>query len=90
MDPVHRENLEKAIELSEKYASCYMLETVIERSHMNILIAYVSAYGYTKKAAEQIACRNTVKLGDINVEIVDIEEIFLWRTLESKLFWLMQ
>jgi flavorubredoxin len=71
--PIHREYLEKAIELSENYASAYMLNA-IERSHMNILITYISAYGYTKQAAEQIAS-GILETGDITVDIADIEEI---------------
>ena len=52
--PIHKENLRKAIDLSEKYADQYM-QIVSEKSKMNILIAYVSAYGYTKEAAHIIA-----------------------------------
>ena len=52
--PVHRENLKKAMDLSESYANDY-LKLVIGRSPKNILIAYVSAYGYTRQAAEYIA-----------------------------------
>jgi NADH oxidase (H2O-forming) len=80
--PIHHKNLRKAIDLSEKYASQYLkLDT--ERDHLNILIAYVSAYGYTKEAAEQIAA-GILETKDINVDITDIEKIAL-DELESKI-----
>ena len=82
--PVHHKNLKKAIELSEMYATEYMQITV-ERTHRNILIAYVSAYGYTKEAAELIA-EGINEHEDINVEISDIENIDMGE-LESKLVW---
>jgi NADH oxidase (H2O-forming) len=71
--PIHGENLRKAVELSENYASSYM-SLVSERSHRNVLVTYVSAYGYTKEAAEKIAdgIRET---DEISVDIVDIETI---------------
>jgi len=80
--PMHKGNLKKAIALSEKYANQYMQQTA-ERSHRNILIAYVSAYGYTKAAAEHIA-KGILETGDINVDIVDIENIDQM-DLESKI-----
>ena len=52
--PMHKENLRKAVDLSEKYAEHYM-NIDSDENRMNILIAYVSAYGYTKEAAELIA-----------------------------------
>ncbi len=82
--PVHQKNIKKAIGLSEKYATDYMQNTV-ERNHRNILIAYVSAYGYTKEAAELIA-EGINEHDDINVEISDIENIDMGE-LESKLIW---
>jgi flavorubredoxin len=80
--PIHHENLRKAIDLAEKYASKYM-QLAVERSHRNILIAYVSAYGYTKEAAEHIAA-GILETKDIIVDIADIENIAL-EELESKL-----
>jgi flavorubredoxin len=80
--PIHRENLSKAVDLSEKFAGQYLKE-VSERSHKNILIAYVSAYGYTKKAAEFIA-EGILETKGINVNITDIENIAL-DELESKI-----
>jgi flavorubredoxin len=80
--PVHRENLHKAIALSEQYARDYM-ELTLERQHKNILIAYVSAYGYTKEAANFIASGITETEG-ITVDLADIENI-LPDELESKI-----
>ena len=70
---MHSDNTRKAIELSEKYAKQY-LKLVSERDHRNILIAYVSAYGYTKVAAEMIAS-GILETAGINVDITDIENI---------------
>jgi flavorubredoxin len=50
---------------------------------MNILITYVSAYGYTKEAAGYIA-EGMLENIDLNVEVVDIENIAP-EELESKL-----
>ena len=80
--PVHRQNLKKAIELSESYATSY-LKMVIGRSPKNILIAYVSAYGYTRQAAEYIA-EGIHEAENISTEILDIENISV-EALESKL-----
>ena len=75
--PVHRENLEKAMDLSEYYATDY-LKLVIGRSPKNILIAYVSAYGYTRQAAEYIA-EGIRETENLTTEILDIEEYFTGR-----------
>ena len=80
--PVHRENLKMAMDLSESYATDY-LKLVIGRYPKNILIAYVSAYGYTRQAAEYIA-EGIREAENVTTEILDIEELSL-ETLESKL-----
>jgi flavorubredoxin len=80
--PVHRENLGKAIALSENYATDY-LKLVVGRSPKNILIAYVSAYGYTRLAAEIIA-EGIREAENISTEILDIEDLPT-EILESKL-----
>jgi NADH oxidase (H2O-forming) len=80
--PVHRENLLKAMDLSEMYATDY-LKLVVGRSPKNILIAYVSAYGYTGQAAEYIA-EGIREVENINTEVLDIENISL-EALEAKL-----
>jgi flavorubredoxin len=80
--PIHSENLKEAIELSESYANDY-LKLVIGRSPKNILVAYISAYGYTRTAAEYIA-EGIREAENITTEILDIEELSP-ETLESKL-----
>jgi flavorubredoxin len=71
--PIHGENISKALDLSEKYANNYM-EIVSEKNKMNILIAYVSAYGYTKEAAYLIA-EGILESDGVSVDITDIENI---------------
>ena len=71
--PVHRENINTAISLSEEYATEYIKLTK-DRDHRNILIAYVSAYGYTKEAAGFIS-EGIVESGELTTEILDIENI---------------
>jgi NADH oxidase (H2O-forming) len=80
--PIHKENLRKAIELSEKYSDEYM-QIVSDKSRMNILIAYVSAYGYTKEAAYHIA-EGIIENEGVTVDITDIENIGL-DELETKI-----
>ncbi|HNW57839.1 MAG TPA: FprA family A-type flavoprotein [Bacteroidales bacterium] len=80
--PVHHKNIKKAIDLSVKYSTQYLMDTTA-RDHKNILIAYVSAYGYTKEAAGIIA-EGISETKGLNVEIVDIENIDLG-DLDSKI-----
>ena len=80
--PIHKENIRKALDLSEMYAENYM-QIVSEKNRMNILIAYVSAYGYTKEAANLIA-EGILEIEDVTVDITDIENISL-EELESKI-----
>jgi len=82
--PIHRENMKKAIDLSVKYSEDYMKLTW-DRSHRNIFIAYVSAYGYTKEAAELIAS-GIPENQDIVIDIMDIENTSL-EELDEKLTW---
>jgi flavorubredoxin len=80
--PVHHKNWKTATGLSEKYSGNY-LKSTIGKTQNDIFIAYISAYGYTKEAAEIIgsAIRENK---DIQVEIADIEEISL-EDLEEKI-----
>jgi len=80
--PIHGDNYTKAIDLSELYANQYM-EITSGRSDKNILIAYVSAYGYTREAAELIAS-GILETEGISVDVVDIENIDLG-ILENKI-----
>jgi len=80
--PVHRENLWDVIDLTDKLAKEY-LKLVEVKAVRKILITYVSAYGYTKHAAEHIqsGLRET---GNFDVEVTDIENISI-EDLESKI-----
>jgi flavorubredoxin len=81
--PMHRgESISKAISLSEKWANEYVHITTGKTGY-NILVAYVSAYGYTKEAAGIIA-EGIEESGEIKTEVVDIEEIPLG-LLEEKI-----
>lgn len=71
--PVHKENLREVINLTEKLANEY-LALVAEKPVKKILITYVSAYGYTRQAAEYIAS-GIKDAGKFDVEITDIEDI---------------
>ncbi len=68
--PILREGWEEKVRLSAELASEY-LES-LNGNDKRILIAYVSAYGYTGEMAESIAS-GIRETGDIAVEVVDIE-----------------
>jgi flavorubredoxin len=80
--PVHHQNWKTATELSEKYASAYLKDTIGKQQN-DILIAYISNYGYTREAADLIAS-GIMENKDIMVEVVDIENISD-EALEAKL-----
>jgi flavorubredoxin len=71
--PIHREYLKEMLDLTEKYADDYIKLTAY-RDMKNILVTYVSAYGYTKRMAEQIALgiNETV---NAKATLLDIETI---------------
>ncbi|MFC2136858.1 FprA family A-type flavoprotein [Bacteroidota bacterium] len=79
--PILRTNWKKIIELSENYSNEYL--STINNADKNIVILYVSAYGYTYEMAKSIA--NGIKeTGLKNIEIIDIENIAIGE-LESKI-----
>ena len=80
--PIHHKNQRKAIELAENYAHAYM-KLVSERDKRNVLMTYVSAYGYTREAAEFIAS-GILETEGLRVDVVDIENIDL-DVLEAKI-----
>ncbi len=80
--PVHRENLREIIDLTEKYSLDYVSLNG-DKPVKRVLIAYVSAYGYTKEAAEIIAS-GIAQSGNLEVELSDIENISA-EELDSKL-----
>ncbi|MBI5009530.1 MAG: FprA family A-type flavoprotein [Bacteroidia bacterium] len=83
--PIHRgESISTAIRLSEKWADEYVQKTSGKTGY-DILVAYVSAYGYTKEAAGIIAV-GIEESGEIKTEVVDIEEIPL-DLLEEKIIY---
>ena len=71
--PVHREYRKEIVDLTAKYASQY-LEIGSGNGPRKALIVYVSAYGYTKQAAEHIAS-GILESGGFKVETLDIENI---------------
>lgn len=71
--PMHKEEIGKAISLSVDYSDEYMQITRKGRGK-NIMVAYVSAYGYTKEAADTIA-EGIREVDGIEVDVVDIENI---------------
>ncbi|MCU0462036.1 MAG: flavodoxin domain-containing protein, partial [Bacteroidales bacterium] len=73
--PILRENRNMLVDLSQKYANEYLEQTQV-KARRHILIAYVSAYGYTARAAEIIA-EGIHEVSDFGIDIVDIEHIDL-------------
>ncbi len=80
--PVHRENLKEIVELTAGYAARY-LEMSSVKKFRKILIVYVSAYGYTKLAAEYITS-GILETENLKSEMLDIENIPL-AELDAKL-----
>jgi NADH oxidase (H2O-forming) len=80
--PVLRSNWREIVDLTEKYASEYIVDTT-GRAKPKVLITYVSAYGYTKQMAEHL-CSGIVESGEIEAETLDIETISLG-DLDAKL-----
>jgi len=73
--PVLDKNRAKIVKLTEKYANEYIAKNA-GVTGKNILVAYVSAYGFTGIAAEAIA-KGIRETGDFSVKVVDIEHIDL-------------
>jgi len=71
--PILRSGWKDKIDRSFKHATAYLEET---RKNNRVLVAYVSAYGYTKEMALQIA-EGLKKSERVSVELVDIENILL-------------
>jgi len=80
--PVLSGNRNTIVDLTEKYAREYVQKTTVE-ARRHVLIAFVSAYGYTKEAAEYIAS-GINEAGNFTIDIVDIENIDLG-DLEAKI-----
>jgi flavorubredoxin len=71
--PILRSSRKQIISLTEKYAAEY-IQTSNVQAKRHILIAYVSAYGYTKKAAEIIGAA-IMKSPGFTMDIIDIENL---------------
>jgi NADH oxidase (H2O-forming) len=71
--PILRNNRNQIIDLTEKYAAEYLKISNVQ-ANRHIFIAYVSAYGYTKKAAEIIGAAIMESEG-FTMDIVDIENL---------------
>lgn len=72
--PILRSSWKEKVALSKQFAEDYFHSQ--EGKESTVLIAYVSAYGYTKAMAKAIA-EGIREAGDIKVEVVDIENIEL-------------
>ncbi len=79
--PILRENHKKIVDLSEKYAKEYI--NANENQKKRVLIAYVSAYGYTGEMAHALA-QGIKSAGDIDVDLLDIEKMDIGE-IDSKL-----
>jgi NADH oxidase (H2O-forming) len=80
--PIHTDNWRQVVKLTEKYAEDY-IKLTSDHNSKNILIAYISAYGYTKKMAEDIAI-GIGENGNMKVTLLDLENITLGE-LESEI-----
>ena len=72
--PILRSSWQEKVNLSAELARGYLESQ--DGNEKRVLIAYVSAYGYTGEMAESIAS-GIKDAGDIEVEVVDIENIQL-------------
>jgi flavorubredoxin len=72
--PILRTGWKEMLDKTTRYAEAYLADAKCEEN--NILIVYVSAYGYTGQMAELIA-EGISQVVDYKVNIVDIEHILL-------------
>jgi NADH oxidase (H2O-forming) len=78
--PILRSSWQDVVAKSKTMAAEYMQHT---EKQNRVVVAYISAYGYTKTMAEKIA-EGILLTGDFQVELVDIENILLGE-LEEKI-----
>ena len=71
--PILRSDWKNKIDRSFKLATDYLEET---RKNNRVLVAYVSAYGYTREMASHVA-EGLMKSEGLSVELLDIENILL-------------
>lgn len=72
--PIIRKDPKTLIQKTKKAAELYLADSICDGN--NVLITYVSAYGYTKQMAETIA-RGIQEQTECVVQVVDIENIML-------------
>lgn len=72
--PILRTSWELMVNKSEQWAKEFVEKTGHKEN--NILITYVSAYGYTKEMAYKIK-EGILLCGDFNVNVIDLESILL-------------
>ncbi|NBC82810.1 MAG: MBL fold metallo-hydrolase [Bacteroidetes bacterium] len=70
--PILRSTWKEIVQKSENYSELYLAEC--DGADTNILITYVSAYGYTRQMAEKIA-EGINQVSTANVHLVDIENM---------------
>ncbi len=70
--PILRSTWRDAVDKSEQMAKEFLEKT--DHCEQNVLITYVSAYGYTKEMANMI-CEGVLQAGNFNVNVIDIENI---------------
>jgi NADH oxidase (H2O-forming) len=80
--PILRSKWREIVDATEKYSKEYLYDTT-GRADYNVLITYVSAYGYTKQMAEFLS-EGIKESGKVSAEVLDIENIPLG-DLDSKL-----
>lgn len=71
--PILRSGWKEKIERSTRLASQYLDDT---QKNNRVLVAYISAYGYTREMANQIA-KGLRKSGNLEVDLLDIETVLL-------------
>ncbi len=79
--PILRSTWKEKVALSKRFAEDYFHSQ--EGKESRVLVTYISAYGYTKEMAQTIV-EGIREAGDINVDVVDLENIDLGE-LESRL-----
>lgn len=79
--PILRSGWQEIVEKSELLSNEYIEKTC--NTENNVLVTYVSAYGYTRQMAEDVV-KGIKMVKDCNVELLDIENIMLGE-LESKI-----
>ena len=72
--PILRSRWKEILDKTSRYAELYLADSKCKEN--NILIAYVSAYGYTRQMAELIAS-GISQVVNYKINIVDIENILL-------------